>query len=323
MMQAVVITEPGGPEVLQVQERTIPLLGKDEVLITVHAAGVNRPDVFQRRGNYPAPVGTVADIPGLEVAGVVAAVGEDCRSFEAGDRVMALVAGGGYAQYVAVDCGSCIRIPDNLSFTEAAGMPETLFTVWHNVFERGRLTRGERFLVHGGAGGIGSTAIQLAHLFGAEVFTTVGGTDKVSFVRSLGASHIVNYKESDFEESWNSGSMDVILDSIGGTYFEKNINLLAEEGRLVVINAMQGAKVELNLIKMMQKRIHLTGSTLRNRSLEFKKQLADAISQNVLPLIETGAYKTPIAEVFSYKDARYAHELMESRAFSGKIILAF
>nr|WP_210354317.1 NAD(P)H-quinone oxidoreductase [Sphingobacterium tabacisoli] len=322
-MQAVVITEPGGPEVLQVQERTIPLLGKKEVLITVHAAGVNRPDVFQRRGNYPAPVGTVADIPGLEVAGVVAAVGEDCRNFEVGDRVMALVAGGGYAQYVAVDHGSCIHIPDNLSFIEAAGMPETLFTVWHNVFERGRLSGGERFLVHGGAGGIGSTAIQLAHLFGAEVFTTVGTSDKESFVRDLGASHIVNYKESDFEKSWGASSMDVILDSVGGSYFEKNINLLAEEGRLVVINAMQGAKVELNLIKMMQKRIYLTGSTLRNRSLEFKRQLTEAICQNVIPLIETGAYKTPIAEVFSYKDARYAHELMESRAFSGKIILAF
>lgn len=323
MMQAVVITENGGPEVLQVRERAIPQLGKTEVLITVHAAGVNRPDVFQRKGNYPAPAGTVADIPGLEVAGVVAAVGQDCCSFEVGDRVMALVSGGGYAQYVAVDCGSCIRIPDSLPFIEAAGMPETLFTVWHNVFERGRLTCGERFLVHGGAGGIGSTAIQLAHLFGAEVFTTVGDSDKTSFVRGLGASHIVNYRESDFEESWGANSMDVILDSIGGAYFKKNINLLAEEGRLVVINAMEGAKVELNLIRMMQKRIHLTGSTLRNRSLEFKKQLTAAVCQNVLPLIETGTYKTHIAEVFSYKDARYAHDLMESRAFGGKIILAF
>ncbi|MBL1408378.1 NAD(P)H-quinone oxidoreductase [Sphingobacterium sp. C459-1T] len=322
-MDAVVITKSGGPDVLQVRKRMIPTIGDYEVLVEVRAAGVNRPDVFQRKGNYPAPTGVVADIPGLEVAGIIVKVGSACCGIRIGDRVMALIAGGGYAQYVAVDFRLCIVLPDNLSFIEAAGMPETLFTVWHNVFERGRLIKGERFLIHGGAGGIGSTAIQLANLLGADVFTTVGSSEKISFVQELGASHIVNYKECDFEDVWSGIGIDVILDSIGGSYFEKNVNLLSEEGRLIIINAMQGAKVELNLIKMMHKRIHLTGSTLRNRSLEFKRQLTEAICQNVLPLIETGTYKTPIAEVFSYKDAGYAHELMESRAFNGKIILAF
>ncbi|ERJ57559.1 NAD(P)H-quinone oxidoreductase [Sphingobacterium paucimobilis] len=323
MMYAVVITEFGGPEVLQVEEREIPEVGDNEVLIEVSAAGVNRPDIFQRKGNYPAPAGVVADISGLEVAGVVVGVGKAARGVKVGDRVMALLAGGGYAQYVAVDAMLCIVIPDHLPFVEAAGMPETIFTVWHNVFERGELVKGERFLVHGGAGGIGSAAIQLAHLFGAEVFTTVGSSDKISFVQELGASAIVNYKESDFEEVWSGVGMDVILDSIGGSYFEKNINILSEEGRLVVINAMQGAKVELNLIKMMQKRVHLTGSTLRSRSIEFKRSLADAIRRQVMPLVDKGAYKTPIAEVFSYKDASAAHALMESRFFQGKIILGF
>lgn len=322
-MKAVVITEAGGPEVLKVEERAVPLISETEVLIEVRAAGVNRPDVFQRKGNYPAPAGVVADIPGLEVAGVVVAVGKTCQNIVVGDRVMALVGGGGYAQYVAADAAVCIIMPDNLSFVEAAGMPETFFTVWHNVFERGQLGVGERFLVHGGAGGIGSTAIQLATLFGAEVYTTVGSAAKALFVRQLGATEVVDYSSSDFEETWMEFKMDVILDSIGGQYFNKNINLLNEEGRLVIINAMQGPKVELNLINLMKKRLHITGSTLRNRSLGFKRKLAYAVNREVMPWVESGLYKTPVAQVFSYSDAYLAHELMESRNFLGKIILAF
>lgn len=322
-MKAVVIKEPGAPHVLQVEERPSPIINESELLIEVKAAGVNRPDVFQRRGNYPAPAGVVADIPGLEVAGEVVKVGKNCSFFKKGDRVMALVAGGGYAQYVAADTATCIAIPDNLSYVEAAGMLETLFTVWHNVFERAKLGEGERFLVHGGAGGIGSTAIQLARIFGCEVFTTVGSKEKVSFVRELGAEHVVNYAESDFETVWGGNSIDVILDSIGGTYFDKNIGLLREEGRLVSINAMQGVKVQLNLLTVMQKRIHITGSTLRSRSLEFKRNLANAIRQKVMPWIESGAYRTYVAAQFPYANADLAHELMESRTFQGKIILTF
>lgn len=322
-MKAVVISRAGTPDVLQVQDRPIPILGDNEVLIEVKAAGVNRPDIFQRKGNYPAPIGVLADIPGLEVAGTVVATDPACAEVKVGDSVMALVAGGGYAQYVAADADSCLLVPENLSFEEAAGIPETLFTVWHNVFERGRLCSGERFLVHGGAGGIGSTAIQLASLAGAEVFTTVGDLDKVLFVNKLGASHAINYSEKDFESVWKEIKMDVILDSIGGVYFNKNINLLEEDGRLVVINAMEGAKVELNLIKMMQKRLHITGSTLRNRTVDFKRQLAASIRKEVMPWIESGQYKTYIAQTFTYDNAQLAHELMESRKFQGKIILTF
>lgn len=322
-MKAVVISQMGGPEVLQVEERPIPVLRNHEVLIEVKAAGINRPDVFQRKGNYPAPIGVVADIPGLEVSGVVVEVDGACTDLKIGDRVMALVPGGGYAQYVTVDAGSCLLIPENLSYEEAAGMPETLFTVWHNVFQRGRLAKGERFLVHGGAGGIGSTAIQLASLWGAEVFTTVGSKDKVLFVNTLGASHVIDYSDLDFEVAWKGLEIDVILDSIGGTYFNKNINLLADEGRLVVINAMDGAKVELNLMKVMLKRIHITGSTLRSRSPEFKQDLANSIRQEVMPWITSGRYKTHIAACFPYNKAALAHELMESRGFHGKIILTF
>lgn len=322
-MEAVVISHTGGPEVLKVEYRPKPEIVETEVLIEVRAAGVNRPDVFQRKGNYPAPEDVVADIPGLEVAGVVIAVGASCENIDIGDRVMALVAGGGYAQYVAADAAVCIVIPENLSFVEAAGMPETLFTVWHNVFERGALQVGGRFLVHGGSGGIGSTAIQLATLFGAEVYTTVGSLDKTTFVSNIGAVGVVNYSIEDFEKAWEGVQMDVILDSIGGLYFNKNINLLGEEGRLVIINAMQGARVELNLIKVMQKRIAITGSTLRSRSVVFKRELANAIRQKVMPWVESRAYKTPVAKVFSYREAYLAHELMESRNFQGKIILVF
>lgn len=319
-MKAVVISSFGEPEVLKIEEREIPTIGPNDVLLQVKAVGVNRPDIFQRKGNYAAPVGVDPYIPGLEVAGVTCAVGPAVNNFREGQPVMALVAGGGYAEYVAVDSCSCIAIPKNVSFEEAAGMPETLFTVWHNVFQRARLKSGERLLVHGGTGGIGLTAIQLGLLMGAEVFTTVGSNPKKQFVETLGAKAF-NYHEEDFEQVLSD--VDVILDSIGGNYFTKNINVLASEGRLVQINAMNGAKVELNLFKLMQKRISITGSTLRNQSLEVKRGIAQELEKNVLPMIEEDRFKTYISQVFPVEEVVSAHHLMESRDFVGKIILAF
>lgn len=322
-MKAAIITTFGAPEVLEIQEREIPRILPTEVLVEVKAAGVNRPDIFQRKGNYAAPEGVAADIPGLEVSGLVIAVGDQVHTLAVGHRVMALVSGGGYAAYVAVDAGSCLPMPANITFEEAAGMPETLFTVWHNVFQRGRLKAGDKLLVHGGTGGIGLTAIQLALLMGCEVYTTVGTDEKKAFVEALGVTKAFNYHKEDFEGSLLNADITVILDSIGGEYFTKNVNVLAEEGRLVQINAMMGAKVELNLFKLMQKRIFLTGSTLRNRSLSFKAEVATELKAQVLPWIASGAYKTYIQQVFPIDVVVQAHSLMESRDFVGKIILVF
>ena len=322
-MKAVVVSAFGEPEVLVVEERDKPVLQAGEVLIKVCAAGVNRPDLLQRKGKYPAPIDTVQDILGLEVAGHIVELSDDVSDLSVGERVMALVAGGGYAEYVSVSASVCISIPENVTYEEAAGMPETLFTVWHNVFQRGHLQAGESLLVHGGAGGIGSTAIQLGNLFGAKVFATVGSDAKKVFVNELGAFQAINYHEEDFEEILKDQAIDVILDSIGGSYFNRNIQVLNADGRLVYINAMEGAKVELNLLKLMQKRIYLTGSTLRSRSIEFKSQLAQEIRQHVLPFIEDRCYRTHIHQVFPFQEAAEAHNLMESRNFLGKIILKF
>ncbi|MGN0003192.1 MAG: NAD(P)H-quinone oxidoreductase [Sphingobacterium composti] len=320
-MKAIVISEFGGPEVLVVQEREEPTITEYEILVRVKAAGINRPDVFQRQGKYPAPQNVVQDIPGLEVSGIVEKVGDKVIGIEVGQRVMALVSGGGYAEYVNVHYGSVIPLPENISYEVGATLPETVYTVWHNLFQRGKLEVGERVLIHGGAGGIGSTAIQLAKLFGAYVITTVSTREKEDFVRSLGADQVINYKEEDFESLLHSSKADVILDYIGGGYFDKNINVLNEDGRLIYINAMEGSKVELNLFKLMQKRITLTGSTLRNRSLEFKKDLTNEIVKKVLPLIESKRLTSPIFKEFSFKDAKNAHLLMESGEFLGKLVL--
>lgn len=322
-MKAVVIKEFGSPEVLVVDERPIPSVSENEIRIKVKAAGVNRPDIFQRKGKYPAPEGVVQDIPGLEVAGIVEAVGQDVKNCAVGDRVMALVPGGGYAEYVSVDSGAVITISNKISFEEAATLPETVYTVWHNLFQRGQLKAGERVLIHGGAGGIGSTAIQLAKLHDAPVVTTVSSEQKAQFVKELGADIIINYKDADFEEIGKKQKVDVILDYIGGEYFNKNINVLNEDGRLIYINAMEGAKVDLNLFKVMQKRLTISGSTLRNRSTEFKKSLTEEIVKKVLPLINDGKIKSPIFKKFSYKDASEAHSLMESGNFLGKLVLVF
>ena len=323
MMKAIVITEPGGPEELRVQEVNLPQIGELDVRIEVKAAGVNRPDVFQRKGNYPAPPGVDPRIPGLEVAGVIVEKGKDVTEWNIGDRVCALVAGGGYAAYVKVFNGHCLPIPDGLSFEEAASLPETVFTVWDNVFRRGQLKAGEHFLVHGGAGGIGSTAIQLGALFGAEVYTTISSAEKADFCQSLGAIKAINYKHQDFEDELKFLGVDVILDSIGGSYFEKNINILNPDGRLIYINAMDGAKVTLNLLKLMQKRIRLTGSTLRARDQEFKQVLRNEIWTNVWPKLTAGNFKPNLFQVLPFTDAPEAHRLMEDSSLLGKIVLRF
>lgn len=320
-MNAIVITSHGGPQVLKSKEVVIPVPKENEVLISVKAAGVNRPDIAQRQGKYPAPVGAPADIPGLEVAGIITECGDAVSRWKKGDEVCALLAGGGYADFSVVDEGQCMRIPEGLTFAEAASLPETVFTVWHNVFQRGNLQPGEHFLVHGGSSGIGITAIQLAKAFGAVVYATAGSDEKCAACLDLGADVCVNYKEQDFDSALNPNSIDVILDMIGGDYFPKNISLLRPEGRLVFINAMKGNSPELNIMQLMQKRISITGSTLRSRATTFKAALARKIEQHVWPLINTGKFKPVIYRSFAMRDADKAHELMESSNHIGKIVL--
>ena len=269
-MKAIVITVAGLPDVLQLQDRPQPVPGKNEVLIRVKAAGVNRPDVSQRKGNYPPPPGAPVDIPGLEVAGIVEDIGTAVSGWKKGDDVCALVAGGGYAEFVAVNEGQCLPIPKGLSYAEAASLPETVFTVWHNVFQRGALKKGEYFLAQGGSSGIGITAIQLAKAFGATVFATAGSGEKCQACITLGADKCINYKEEDFETVLADTGADVILDMIGGDYVPKEIRLLRVDGRLVFINAMKGSKMELHISDIMKKRLTITGSTLRNRDVAFK-----------------------------------------------------
>lgn len=320
-MQAIVISEFGAPSVLKKEERSAPLPGENEVLIKVVAAGVNRPDVFQRKGNYPAPPGVVEDIPGLEVSGRIEAMGSDVSGWKVGDEVCALVPGGGYAGYVAVDAGSVLPIPDGISLEEAAALPEVLFTVWHNVFQRGMLKKGEEVLVYGGSGGIGSMAIQLIHLFGSDVHTLVSSPEKEEYCISLGAGKVVNYKAENILDVLGKNSVDLILDSVGGDYFAVNLDLLRPDGRLVYINAMEGVSVPLNIMKLMLKRLHITGSTLRARSHDFKENLAKDIVKNAFPLLERKEFKSMVRYRFPLEEAAAAHELMESRDFMGKIIL--
>lgn len=328
-MKAVVITEPGAPEVLQIRERETPQPTGSEVLIKVYAAGVNRPDVFQRKGNYPPPPGAPQDIPGLEVAGIIEEIGADVTGWKPGDRVCALLAGGGYADYALAQGAHCLPVPDGFDgdrgFTEAASLPETVFTVWHNVFQRGRLQAGEYFLVHGGSSGIGITAIQLAKAFGAKVFTTAGSDEKCAVCHALGADISINYKTSDFEEALRELGADVILDMVGGDYIPKNLRLLREEGRLVFINTMKGSKVngadEVDFGLIMRKRLAVTGSTLRNRDHAFKAALTSEIQKYVWPILEKGLFKPVIARTFPLAEAAKAHALMESSDHIGKIIL--
>ncbi|HLT41462.1 MAG TPA: NAD(P)H-quinone oxidoreductase [Sphingobacteriaceae bacterium] len=321
-MKAIIISKFGGPEVLQVVERELPVHSSKEVLIKVKAFGINRPDVFQRKGNYPAPKGASMDIPGLEVAGIVEECGEDVGRWKVGDEVCALLSGGGYSEYVAVNERHCLPKPENLSFAEAASLPETLFTVWHNVFQRGNLQAGDSILIHGGSGGIGITAIQLASHFCKAVYVTAGSKEKCDECIKLGADLAINYKAEDFEDVLTNTEINVVLDSIGGDYFQKNLNLLSEDGRMVSINAMLGAKVSLNISQIMQKRLIVTGSTLRSRSADFKAQLAEEIERDVWPLIAQEKFQ-PIVKVFPYSDVVAAHTYLESGFNFGKIVLTW
>lgn len=320
-MKAIIISKAGGPEVLQLKDRNIPGIGQDEVLIKVAAAGINRPDVFQRKGNYPPPKGAPQDIPGLEVSGIIEACGPGVNNWHPGDAVCVLIPGGGYAEYVTASANVCLPVPKGLGFIEAAALPETTFTVWHNIFQRGRLRRGESLLVHGGSSGIGTTAVQLANAFGSAVYATAGSEEKCRAVENLGALKCVNYRKVDFFMELQSVGIDVILDMVGGDYTERNIKLLNEEGRLVYINAMKGNRVQIDIADIMRKRLSITGSTLRGRDNHFKAALATEILHQVWPLLEAGRLKPIINQTFSLADAPLAHTLMEESSHIGKIVL--
>jgi putative PIG3 family NAD(P)H quinone oxidoreductase len=320
-MKAIVITSPGGPDVLQVHDRPHPVPGDGEVLIRVRAAGINRPDISQRKGNYPAPPGFPSDIPGLEVSGVVERCGMAVARWKPGDPVCALVGGGGYAEYVTAPEGQCLPIPVGCTLVEAASLPETVFTVWHNVFQRGRLRAGERCLIHGGSGGIGTTAIQLARAFGARVFATAGSREKCDACLSLGADRCCDYTREDFAEVFREEGVDLILDMVGGDYVPKNIGLLRTDGRLVFINAMKGPKAEIDVFSIMKKRLTLTGSTLRPRDARFKAGLAAEIEKNVWPVIERGQFKPVLFASFPLGEAARAHTIMETGGHIGKMLL--
>jgi NADPH2:quinone reductase len=323
-MTAIEITAPGGPEALKPGKRPVPQPGKGEVLIEVHAAGINRPDVLQRMGKYEPPPGTT-DIPGLEAAGVIAALGEGVTEFKIGDKVCALLAGGGYAEYVAAPAAQVLPIPEGLGMVEAACLPETFFTVWSNVFDRGRLKEGETFLVHGGSSGIGTTAIPLAKAFGAKVFTTAGSADKCAACVELGADRAINYKDEDFVEvikaETGGRGVDVVLDMVGGDYIPRTISIMATEGRHVSIAFLQSPKVALNFFPVMTKRLTLTGSTLRARPIADKKAIADQLREKVWPLLAAGKIAPRVYKTFPLADAGDAHALMESSQHIGKIAL--
>jgi len=323
-MTAIEITEPGGPEVLTPTRRPVPTPGQGEVLIKVAAAGVNRPDVMQREGKYPPPKGA-SDIPGLEVAGTIVALGAGVSDWREGDRVCALVAGGGYAEYCVAPAPQCLPLPAGLSETEAAAVPETFFTVWDNVFTRGQLKAGETLLVHGGSSGIGTTAIQLACALGAEVIVTAGSAEKCAACEKLGAKRAINYRDEDFveivTEITGGKGVDVVLDMVGGDYTIRNLNALGQGGRLVQIAVQHGTKAEIALHLIMIKQLVVTGSTLRARPVDAKAAIAAALREQAWPLIEQGKVKPLIHQTFSLDEAAKAHALMDTSAHIGKIVL--
>jgi NADPH2:quinone reductase len=323
-MKAVIITQPGGPEVLKLEDRPVPSLQPGEVLIRIEAAGVNRPDIAQRKGNYPPPKWAPQDIPGLEAAGVIAEA-NNTKRFRKGDRVCALVAGGGYAEYVAVAEGLCLPFPENLTAVEAASLPETYFTVWTNVFDRCRLQKGESFLVHGGTSGIGVAAIQMAKAWGCDVYATAGTDEKVRFCESIGATKAINYKTENFKDRilglTNNNGVNVILDMIGGEYTQLNIDALAEDGRLAIINFQGGEQSNIRLSKVLRKRLTITASTLRPRDIEFKTAIANNLERYVWPEIEAGKIRPVIYQTFSLTNAGEAHRVLESGQHIGKIVL--
>jgi NADPH2:quinone reductase len=323
-MTAMAIPKPGGPEALVAETRPVPRPGPGEILIRVAAAGINRPDVLQRQGHYPPPPGA-SDLPGLEVAGEVAALGEGASRFRVGDKVCALVPGGGYAQFCKAHATNALPVPKGLTMVEAAAIPETFFTVWTNVFDRGHLQKGESFLVHGGSSGIGTTAIMLAKAFGARVFATAGSAEKCESCRELGADLAIDYRKQDFVEAVKGATqgkgVDLILDMVGGDYVPRNYEAAAEEGRIVQIAFLKDSKVTLDLRRLMMKRLTHTGSTLRPRSAEQKARIARSLEEKVWPLLEQGRCKPVIHATFKLTDAPKAHALMESSTHIGKIVL--
>jgi putative PIG3 family NAD(P)H quinone oxidoreductase len=323
-MIAIGVKKPGGPDALQPIDMPVPSPAEREVLIRVGAAGINRPDLMQREGRYPPPPGA-SGIPGLEVAGTVVSCGPGVLRWREGDRVCALVSGGGYAEYCVAPEMQCLPIPSTLDLVSAGGVPETFFTVWTNVFERGRLREGESLLVHGGASGIGTTAIQMARAFGARVFATAGSEEKCRACERLGAERAVNYQTEDFvavlTSATNGRGIDVILDMVGAPYFSRNVDLLALEGRLLQIAVLHGAKSEINLVRLLRQRLTITGSTLRARTVEEKGAIANALERQVWPLLESETIRPVIYRTFPLQQAADAHRLMESGSHIGKIVL--
>lgn len=323
-MRAIEIAQPGAPDVLRATTRPVPDPAPGEVLIQVSAAGVNRPDVMQRLGMYPPPPGA-PDIPGLEVAGTIVKLGKEASRWKLGERVCALVAGGGYAQYVTAPWQQCLPVPGKLSMIEAAALPETFFTVWANVFERGALAAGETLLVQGGSSGIGVTAIQLARAFGHRVFVTAGSAEKCRECERLGAERAIDYKNEDFvsvvREVTDGRGVDVILDMVAGDYVPRELQCLADDGRLVIIAFLGGTKTQLNMTDILVRRLTITGSTLRPRPVAFKAKLAENLEKKVWPLIASGEVRPIIHSRFALDDARKAHALMESSAHIGKLML--
>ena len=323
-MRAVEITEAGPPDVLKLCERPTPELKAGEVLIKVHAAGVNRPDVIQRMGHYPVPPGA-SDLPGLEIAGEIVDGDLAGSKFKKGDLVCALVQGGGYAEYCSAPLRQCLPVPKGMSAVEAASLPETFFTVWSNVFDRARLSGGETFLVQGGTSGIGVAAIQIATAFGHRVFATAGSDEKCRACESLGASRAINYRAEDFAEVVKAETagkgVDVILDMVGGVYVAREIDCLADDGRLAIIALLGGSKATVDLSQVLRRRLTITGSTLRPRSVDFKAEIARNLQANVWPLLESGKVKPVIYKVFPLEEAAQAHVLMETSTHVGKIVL--
>jgi len=323
-MRAIEITAPGGPDVLRLTQRPVPVPAANEVLIEVAASGVNRPDVLQRKGGYPPPPGA-SDIPGLEVSGTIVAAGSGVRDWRPGDQVCALVTGGGYAEYVAAPAPQCLPIPRGLTLTEAAGLPETFFTVWINVFERAGLKGSETLLVQGGSSGIGVTAIQIARALGHRVFVTAGSAEKCAACENLGANRAINYRTEDFvqvvKELTGGTGVDVILDMVGGEYVARELACLADDGRLSLIAFLGGSKATIDMTDILRRRLTVTGSTLRARSVEIKASIARALRQTVWPLIETGTIRPVVYRVYRLEEASAAHALMESSTHVGKIVL--
>ncbi len=321
MMRAVEITEPGGPEVLKLCERPVPEPSAGQVVIKVAYAGVNRPDALQRAGAY-APPPTASDLPGLEASGQIVAIGAGVSGHQVGDLVCALLPGGGYAEYVATPAAHCLPVPKGMGMKQAACLPETFFTVWSNVFQRGALKAGEKFLLHGGSSGIGTTAIQLAREFGARVFATVGSQEKAAACAALGAERTIVYNDEDFVDVLRAeGGADLILDMVGGLYLPRNIRALADDGRLVQIAFLQGPKVELNFAQVMTRRLTITGSTLRPQSDLAKARIADSLREHVWPLLDAGKVAPVMDSEFALEDAAMAHAHMEGRGHIGKIVL--